>query len=112
MTVQPPRGDPGAFGRQVHQANAYNRARGITAIQSQGTPQASKHVVSPGGASGSKQVDDGAHGTHDYGVALHPEAVDRFKAHGARLDEHDARIKRLEGPAKADIGAPGHHHKG
>lgn len=111
MTVQPvPGADPAAFGAAVHSANAYTRA--VTSVQSQGTAASTQHTVHAGGGSSKTKVDDGAHGTHDYGVALHPEAVSRFKAHGARLDDHDARIQRLEGSQKLDRGSPEHQKGG
>ena len=104
MTVsQPfPGADPAAFGNAVRAAAP--AAKGISAIQEQGTAQATTHVVK-----GSKGVDDGAHGTHDYDdVDMHPAVLGRFKAHGARLDNHDDRIKRLEAGVGAQLGAPEH----
>lgn len=107
MTVsQPfPRPDPAAFGNAVRAAAP--AAKGVKAITEQGNPKATIHLVS-----GSQGVDDGAHGDHDYDdVNLHPAILGRFKAHGARLDEHHDRITRLEGSIKADLGSPGHHNK-
>jgi hypothetical protein len=98
-----PGADPGAFGRQVRAAAP--AAKGVQPIAEQGSAKATTHLVK----GSSKGVDDGAHGTHDYDdVDMHPAILGRFKAHGARLDNHDDRIRRLEGSIKAELGAPEH----
>ena len=90
MTVQSHSGGAGSWQRAM-KAGPHSK------------PGATIHLVHGDGA-----VDDGANGTHDYDVTLHPALLGRLDAHGARLDEHDDRIKRLEGSTQAQLGSPKH----
>jgi len=95
MAIQSEYGGFGALQRAVA------KAKGVTSVQAQGSPHATQHLVSA--------VDDGAHGNHDYDDKdIHPAVLGRFKAHGARLDEHDDRIARLETSQQANLGSPLH----
>lgn len=72
--------------------------------QRRDSPTVTQHIVSPK----SQAVDDGAHGTHDYDAEIHPQVLGHLKAHGSRLDQHQARIERLEAGQQANLGSPLH----
>lgn len=87
MTIQSQSGGQGSWARVMGRRDS---------------PTASKHIVSPK----SQSVDDGAHGTHDYDTEIHPQVLGHLDAHGARLDNHHARLERLE--AHLGLGSPDH----
>lgn len=103
MTVHPL---PGGGGNSLAGAirAAAPKPPGITAIGGQGSAVAAKHVVHGDGSSG---VDDGAHGTHDYGE-MHVQVMEHIHAHGSKLAQHDARITRLEAGKDVKLGSPNH----
>jgi hypothetical protein len=105
MSVSPVPGDAGGLSAAIRAAA---KSKTVTAIASQGEARPSVHVVHGDGKTGSGGVDDGAHGTHDYSSDLHVQVLDRLHAHGSKLDEHDARITRLEAGQGAKLGSPQH----